>query len=109
MVSRDAEVQFRTKARTELFGTGPKVQFKVRIFAEPDLKSSSRFSKIKVVRTWFEPKTLEMPKIPKMPKTQRHDVFDSQGTSSRKDDLHLWKDINHLSDSRESSIFVKLF
>src|SRR6202522_1013498 len=58
--NRDAEVQFRTKVRTELLRTGPKVRFKVRIFAEPDFKSSSRFGRSRKVRTKFEPITSAM-------------------------------------------------
>src|ERR1700678_2835028 len=58
--NRDAEVQFRTKVRTELLRTGLKVRFKVRIFAEPDFKSSSRFSRSRKVRTKFKPITSAM-------------------------------------------------
>src|ERR1700678_1663155 len=52
--------EIRTKVRTELLRTGLKVRFKVRIFAEPDFKSSSRFSRSRKVRTKFKPITSAM-------------------------------------------------
>ena len=52
---RDANVQFRTKVQTKILRTGLKVQFKVCILAEPDFKSSLRFSSSRRVQTKFKP------------------------------------------------------